>query len=792
MEFIERLPLVKLQYLKSLSFKQYKTISKKSASNDEDRKIQFDILKKFCDNAIKANGEIKRLYKFTGNNTWGPGGEGCGRLFSAGLGIQGMPKAIRGFLLNGITSDIDMANAHPVILRYLCRKHEIPHEKLDMYIEKRDEILAQFPDRDSGKTLFLKATNHDKINKKEKNVIFREYDKEMKEIQKILTKLTSYKDIVKDVPENRLYNWNGSAMNRIMCFYENKILQVIIEKLNAKGIEICAPMFDGCMPYGIHDESLLRELEDAINSEFPGLDMKLTLKTHSNEIVMPEDFKPEDAAIAGQVENEKLKTANNDQEASQLIWDEKMKDILVFSDGIFYYKKDGVWVQDRKLIESDIRYYVINSEIYSMKGEKKVDYCQNRRNADNVTKNILDIAVHFSDDNWVQQLFHSSLGKILFNNGYYDFRKSQFFKIGEEGYDDTIKFTAKIPFDMNMDFTEDDVAYIASIRERMFSNPFGEEVGNWYILQLARGLAGDCMKRFLVGIGSSNTGKSLLSSALKSTCGGYYGGWNGVNICYKNNSADEAQKLRWMKLLRFKRIIVSNEIQMGIEIDGNMIKKMSNGGLDDIIGREHCGNESEFKVGFLPILFAQDMDRITPKDDAVVTRMRAVHYEKPFVDNPANEFELLKDPNIESEIQTERFRTAFLMMLMQAYTAFQENSRVEIEPEGVVQAKAAILGDDENIIHSFISNFGEITNNPAHYIESKDIQKWLKDGDYKVSATKFGLEMNKYLKMNKRECCDQVCNKPKKIKNKSVQVWVGLQKYSETLEESLLSLQSKV
>ena len=40
---------------------------------------------------------------------------------------------------------------------------------------------------------------------------------------------------------------------------------------------------------------------------------------------------------------------------------------------------------------------------------------------------------------------------------------------------------------------------------------------------------------------------------------------------------------------------------------------------------------------------------------------------------------------------------------MQAYTAFQENSRVEIEPEGVVQAKAAILGDDENIIHSFIS-----------------------------------------------------------------------------------------
>jgi hypothetical protein len=113
------------------------------------------------------------------------------------------------------------------------------------------------------------------------------------------------------------------------------------------------------------------------------------------------------------------------------------------------------------------------------------------------------------------------------------------------------------------------------------------------------------MKRFLVGIGSSNTGKSLLSAALKSTCGGYYGGWNGVNICYKNNSADEAQKLRWMKLLRFKRIIVSNEIQMGIEIDGNMIKKISSGG-DSLIGRNHCKAEEEFVTNFLPICFAND------------------------------------------------------------------------------------------------------------------------------------------------------------------------------------------
>ena len=242
MEFIERLPLVKLHYLNSLTFKEFKPFCKTDAKNDDERKIQHKLLQQFCSNAIKANGQMKRLYKFTGNKTWGASGEGCGRLFASGGSVQGLPKAIRGFLLDGITCDIDMANAHPVILRYLCRKHSIPHEKLDFYINNRDEVLSQFADRDTGKTLFLKATNDDKINKKEKNQVFKDYDKQMKAIQKILTKLTVYEEIVNDVPATKLYNWYGSAINRILCFYENKVLQVILNKLNEKGIEICAPI----------------------------------------------------------------------------------------------------------------------------------------------------------------------------------------------------------------------------------------------------------------------------------------------------------------------------------------------------------------------------------------------------------------------------------------------------------------------------------------------------------------------------------------------------------------------
>ena len=122
-------------------------------------------MRNICESFIKANKTIKRLYKFTGDNNWSESGDGTGRLFAVGNGIQGLPKKIRGFLLDGITSDIDMVNAHPVILRYLCRIHNLPHKELDFYIENRDDILSRFPDRDTAKTLFLKTTNDDTLNK---------------------------------------------------------------------------------------------------------------------------------------------------------------------------------------------------------------------------------------------------------------------------------------------------------------------------------------------------------------------------------------------------------------------------------------------------------------------------------------------------------------------------------------------------------------------------------------------------------------------------------------------------
>ena len=56
--------------------------------------------------------------------------------------------------------DLDMVNAHPVILNYLCKKTNIDCNILENYIENREFILSSFgEDRKIIKELFLSILN---------------------------------------------------------------------------------------------------------------------------------------------------------------------------------------------------------------------------------------------------------------------------------------------------------------------------------------------------------------------------------------------------------------------------------------------------------------------------------------------------------------------------------------------------------------------------------------------------------------------------------------------------------
>lgn len=287
MELIEKISPLRTQYLSSLSFKDFQTFLTGKKSLDEQKKL-YDKLKGFCETNIKTRGETKRIYSYSFCKDKPSIG---GRLF-CGNSAQGLPKAFRGFLFGNSTTDIDMKNAHPTLLEYLCRKNNIDCPYLSDYNARRDEILDRYSDRDCAKEMFLKAVNDDKINRKEKDAFFKAFDKEMKDIQKQLLDHPYYTYVKESVPSHKLYNFYGSAINRLLCITENNVLQSVISVINQRGIEIALLMFDGLMVYGnFYDNvELLNEIECKVAEDFPGLQLKFAYKDHCLDIEMPEDF----------------------------------------------------------------------------------------------------------------------------------------------------------------------------------------------------------------------------------------------------------------------------------------------------------------------------------------------------------------------------------------------------------------------------------------------------------------------------------------------------------------------
>jgi muconolactone delta-isomerase len=763
MELIERMPLKECTYLNQLTFREFKNFGS-SCKNDDERRKNFDKLKAFCAFHLKARGEIKRLYKFTLQTNWG----NEGRLF-CGNSVQGLPKIFRGFLLrNTTTTDIDMVNAHPRLLLYLCKLHQLHCPELTYYVENRDAILNAYGgDREAGKVLYLKAVNNDKLDKTETNKAFKEFDKEMKELQKQVTALPEYSEIVKTTPETKLYNWYGSAINRILCAFENKVLQVAVRVVNRRQIEICSLMFDGLLVYGDYYETpeLLREIEDAVEVEFLEMGMEFDYKAHSQTTQMPEDW-----TEATEERNEGKRIVTTELDAVELIFEEVKKN-FIYSQEVIYHKQDNhMWSSNQREINAHLTLITLKSNIFKEGGKKDeiVPFVQNKKVATNVASMVLDMVIkNNKNDAWISTAPKSSLRKVLFLNGYYDFLKGEFITFGNPAFDNSIVFFERINYSYEPTLDEK----IDDVKKRLFYDPLGKEVGDYMILNIARGLAGDCMKRILFCLGSGNTGKSILTLAIQHACGGYYGDFNAMNVAVKKNgSQDEAQNLRWVMLLKHKRIICSNEIK-NCDLDGNAIKKLSSGGVDNITARLHGGNETSVNISFLPIIFANDIKNVTPKDDALDFRLKCATYVKGYVENPTNEFELKKDEHINEEVVSEAFKLTFINMLFTSYKDYLARNKDELEPQDAVKAKESWFKIKKNQILEELLNDFEITNCEDDYIQSSYIEEWIKGKNLDVSMTKLGLEVSKHAKL---KGFANVYSKPKKIGSKTKQVWYGL------------------
>lgn len=223
--------------------------------------------------AIDKNGFIKRTYSTTKC--------GIGRQYvqeSKELNYQMMKKELRHTLAKDNYIDVDMENAHPVLLTYILKEHNISHPELYDYVINRETKLKSIIEkckcnRKVAKELLLVILYLGNIeNYLKDNEITElppkwvyEYDEEMKKnadnIYKLNTELTKKAGITK-----RDKNPKSSLLSVIIGVEENKVLMEAKTFLEMKGFTIDCLMFDGFFvrkPCNLTNE-VLQNLSDHI------------------------------------------------------------------------------------------------------------------------------------------------------------------------------------------------------------------------------------------------------------------------------------------------------------------------------------------------------------------------------------------------------------------------------------------------------------------------------------------------------------------------------------------------
>jgi phage/plasmid-associated DNA primase len=598
------------------------------------------------------------------------------------------------------------------------------------------------------------------------------------------------------------------------------VLKKIIKKTRG-GVFICVLCYDGIMvPKDNVKDDINKVCEDlerfiyeklGMNAKFEVKPMEEDIDISGFDIITKEDEKrmlieKEREALL----NEKLEELGIDRDCDTVKIFNKEFDIKYLMDGVAndldackkllnihpYFKnckgvlyvfddENGLWGSDMNLIKSVISRYTHYLYILEFNVKTGNDEPSKKKSYGNTTSLMMNMISMLKsqciDNDFIRRNETSSLKRLLFNNGYIDTTDDKFMFYDKEtyGFNPNILFFGKIHYDYKKE-TEEDLKEMETIKQKLFYNTLGEEVGKYFIKTIARGLMGDIrMKRMLNGLGVSGSGKNTITTALQYCAGDYFGTFNAVNLCYNNSSNDEAAKLRWMLLLRHCRIIISNEIKSNGSIDGNMIKKVASGG-DSIVARNHCSAEEEFIPHFLTILYAQDIPPITPCDDAVLNRVRVGKFDKTFVDGePKNSLEMKKDVEFCESVKTPVFSLRLLNILIQAYIDFIQNG--EVEPEKVLLQNSDWGGDDMDAVKLFLDEF-EFTNSADNYVVSADITEWVKSQKLGMSVKKLKVELVRHFIKNNKEY-DNFDVGRKYICGKRSRVWTGL-KYHSVIEET--------
>lgn len=225
-----------------------------------------------------------------------------GRLFPQNPSLASMPREIRNCLAHEGYYDIDMKNAHPVLLSQYCKKNRIRCDVLDHYVNNRDQIIDKLCEdscieKDEAKQTFLSIMNGGKGGgwqiPKYKGTFIYDFKEEIRGIHETICKINS--DEYKKVSRRKDFNREGTMMNIILCKLEHMVLMHAVMFMTNNGYNVDVLVFDGFMVRKIKEltPAVLEELQKYIK-EKTDYDIVFVEKTMENKIDLTKFADPVD------------------------------------------------------------------------------------------------------------------------------------------------------------------------------------------------------------------------------------------------------------------------------------------------------------------------------------------------------------------------------------------------------------------------------------------------------------------------------------------------------------------
>ena len=658
--------------------------------------VNYDPKEKFIEYLNKVistkNGHIKVTYT----------NKDDGRMFVKGYAIQNMLREFRHSLFDNNCYDIDIKNAHPVILEQYCKKLKIPHSELKEYNKKRDTIILNLINqgftKDEIKQALLKIMNGGKLDDKFVQY-FEELNDELKTIRTMILKHNP--ELEKIVKKEKKFNIEGSVLNLVLCQIENKIITSAMEFFQKNNYYVMALCFDGLMIEKTKDitKDILISLNQYVKKsteyevEFLIKPMNEGLKIDMNEINEIKD----DIIIETDEEgaNYIIKHLNN-----KIIKSNGRVFIKKFDDANIYYEDESSKFSNTKdLLLNVILKMSIKKQI---KSDAIVDYSKNIGGAKALVEATFVLIEN--DDDFINKTWNSNIKKLCFLNGYYDFNDKVFKK-----YDDSTYTTVYINLNYNNNVSDQ---YVNLLNDKIINKIlYNKEIRDSFLNWCSRGLAGLYTdKTWSVGLGLRNSGKSVLTELFLETFNTYCGTFTAEElICNRVGNGDVAKKLAWLLPFEFRRLNFSNELKSvddtgkPLKLDGNLIKSVSSGG-DTKKARRNYKDEVSFKIQGRMCLFMNDLIKTDPND--AIETLTIFEFKSIFKDEITENEQIinnqencqtkyfLKDDTIKQLIKNDNIKHALIKIIIDNYT---DNPQINKNADEFIDNDNNLILDIKNI-----------------------------------------------------------------------------------------------